>query len=206
VTTPAYVRRFRRAAGIAAAVAVILAVALLSVLIVVIPRRDMAGDAILVVVSLALGAVIAVSVVGSRRRAQAIHRVSAQHPGGLVILARRQPSLVSDLAVYLADRGITANVADGWQIGLVDERGISVWSTTPAELLLMPWSELGSIEVTDLESGGKARGIAVDVRPFDTPLIVAIGYAAFGLTGSLGRTGVAEVAALANGLRPAAVE
>ena len=41
------------------------------------------------------------------------------------------------------------------------------------------------------------------MRPFDTPLIVAIGYAAFGLTSSLGRAGVAEVAALTNGLRPA---
>ena len=41
------------------------------------------------------------------------------------------------------------------------------------------------------------------MRPFETPLIVAIGYAAFGLTSSLGRAGVAEVAALTNGLRPA---
>jgi hypothetical protein len=87
---------------------------------------------------------------------------------------------------------------------MVDERGISAWSVDaePSELLLMPWSELGEIEVTDLESGGKGRGIAVDVRPFDTPLIVAIGYAAFGLTSPLGRDGVAEVAALTNAKRP----
>jgi hypothetical protein len=41
------------------------------------------------------------------------------------------------------------------------------------------------------------------VRPFDTPLIVAVGYAAFGLTAPLDRAGVAEVAALTNAMRPA---
>jgi hypothetical protein len=117
-------------------------------------------------------------------------------------MARRQPSLVSDFAVYLGARGISVDVADRWLVALVDDRGISAWSigSAPAELLLMPWSELGVIEVTDLEAGG--HGIAVDVRPFETPLIVAIGYSAFGLTSSLGRDGVAEVAALTNGLRP----
>jgi hypothetical protein len=199
-----FVRRFRLAAGIVAGAAVVVAAIVLILVVVVVPRHDVRGDVMLIVVSVALAAVIAISTIGSWRRARALRRVTAEHPDGVVFLARRQPSLVSDLAVYLAARDIDADVADRWLVGLVDDRGVSAWSidTAPTELLLMPWAELGTIEVTDLESGGKGRGIAVDVRPFDTPLIVAIGYAAFGLTGSLGRRGVAEVAALANELRP----
>ena len=198
------VRRFRRLAGVAAAAVVLVAIALLILVVVVVPRSDVTGDVILVLVSVALVVAVAGATIGSLRRADALKRVAAQHPDALVFLARRQPSLVSDLAVYLAQRGISADVADRWLVALVDGRGLSAWSveSSPAELLLMPWSELGAIEVTDLESGRPGRGIAVDVRPFDTPLIVAIGYAAFGLTASLGRAGVAEVAALANGLRP----
>jgi hypothetical protein len=199
-----FVRRFRVTAGIAAALTVLVAVALVVVIVVVVPQRDAMGDTILIVVSAALAAALATATIGSWRRAQALRRLSASHPASLVFLARRQPSVVSDLAVYLGARGISADVADRWLVGLVDDRGITAWSLgrAPSELLLMPWAELGSIEVTDLESGGKGRGIAVDVRPFDTPLIVAIGYSAFGLTSSLGRAGVAEVAALTNGLRP----
>lgn len=201
---PPFVRRFRLAAGIAASLAVLVAIVVLILVFVVVPRPDVLGDVILIVVSIALAAAIAFATIGSWRRARALKQVTASHPDGLVFLARRQPSVISDLAVYLGTRGITADVADRWLVGLVDDRGISAWSldATPAELLLMPWAELGSIEVTDLESGGRGRGIAVDVRPFDTPLIVAIGYSAFGLTSSLGRAGVAEVAALTNGLRP----
>ena len=203
---PQFVRRFRITAGAAAAASVLAAVVLLILVFVVVPRPDVLGDIILIVVSVALAGAVAGTTVGSIRRAQALKRVWAQHPDDLVFLARRQPSVVSDLAVYLGSRGITADVADRWLVGLVDDRGISAWSvgTAPAELLLMPWGELGSIEVCDLESGGTARGIAVDVRPFDTPLVVAIGYAAFGLTSALDRAGVAEVTARTNALRPAA--
>lgn len=199
-----FVRRFRLAAGIAASAAVLVAVIVLVLVFVVVPRPDVLGDLILIVVSVALAAAIAFATIGSWRRARSLKRVTASHPDCLVFLARRQPSVISDFAVYLGARGISADVADRWLVGLVDDRGISAWSldATPAELLLMPWEELGSIEVTDLESGGTGRGIAVDVRPFDTPLIVAIGYAAFGLTSSLGRDGVAEVAERANALRP----
>lgn len=199
-----YVGRFRLAAGPAAAAFVLVAVALVVVIVVVVPRGEVVGDLILIGVGVALCAAVAGATVGSVRRARALRRVTAANPDGLVFLARRQPSVVSDLAMYLSARGITADVADRWLVGLVDDRGISAWSldAAPAELLLMPWAELGSIEVCDLESGGKGRGIAVDVRPFDTPLITAIGYAAFGLTSSLGRDGVAEVASRANGLRP----
>ncbi len=201
---PQFVRRYRITAGVAAGVSVVVAIVLLILVIVVVPRPDAFGDLILIVVAIALVAAVAGASVGSIRRERALKRVTAQHPDGLVFLARRQPSVVSDMAVYLGARGISADVADRWLVALVDDRGISAWSvgTSPAELLLMPWGELGSIEVCDLESGGRGRGIAVDVRPFDTPLVVAIGYAAFGLTTSLDRAGVAEVAALTNGLRP----
>ncbi len=199
-----YVRRFRLTAGVASAAFVLVAISLVVVIVVVVPRGDATGDAVLIGVALVLVAAVALATIGSLRGARALRRITASHPSGLVFLARRQPSVVSDLAVYLGARGITADVADRWLVALVDDRGISAWSLdqTPAELLLMPWGELGSIEVCDLESGGNARGIAVDVRPFDTPLIVAIGYAAFGLTSSLGRAGVAEVAECANRLRP----
>jgi hypothetical protein len=197
-----FVRRFRIRAGFAAAAAVIVTVVLLILVIVVVPRPDAMSDVILILVSVALVAAVASATIGSVRRAQGLRRVAAQHPDDLVFLARRQPSVVSDLAVYLGQRDISADVADRWLVALVDERGISAWSvgTSPAELLLMPWDELGAIDVTNLESGG--RGVAVDVRPFETPLIVAVGYAAFGLTSSLDRAGVAEVAALTNALRP----
>lgn len=199
-----FVHRFRMTAGIAAAAVVVVAVVVVILVIVVVPREDTTSDVILVVVGFLVLAALAGATIGSWRRARALRRVTRTHPDAMVFLARRQPSLVSDLAVYLAARGITADVADRWLVGMVDDRGISAWSieAAPSELLLMPWAELGSIEVCDLESGGKGRGIAVDVRPFDTPLIVAIGYAAFGLTSSLGRDGVAEVAARANRLRP----
>ncbi|MEO5920031.1 MAG: hypothetical protein ABIQ01_02700 [Pseudolysinimonas sp.] len=204
MTTPRFAQRFRVAAAVAGAVAVLVGAAIVVVMIVVVPRGDATGDAILVGVALAICLAIAGVSVQSVRRARALARVGAAHPDGLVFMARRQPSLVSDLAVYLRARDIDADVADRWLVALVDDRGVSVWGigSAPAELLLMPWSELGAIEVTDLESGGRGRGIAVDVRPFDTPLIVAIGYSAFGLTATLGREGVAEVAALAEERRP----
>jgi hypothetical protein len=206
VTGTRYVPRFTRVAGIAAAAIVVVVAGVVTSIVVFIPRGDATGDAILIGVGLVLLAAVALATIGSLRRARALRIVTASHPSALVFLARRQPSPVSDLAVYLAARGITADVADRWLVGMVDERGVSAWSLdqTPAELLVMPWSELGTIEVTDLESGGRGRGIAVDVKPFETPLITAIGYAAFGLTSSLSRDGVAEVCRLANALRPEA--
>jgi hypothetical protein len=201
---PPFVRRFRIVAGVAAGAALVVAAIVLILVFVVVPRRDVLGDLMLVIVSVTLAGALAIATIGSWRRARALRRVTATHPDDLVFLARRQPSVISDLALYLDARGISADVADRWLVGMVDDRGISAWSldAEPAELLLMPWAELGAIEVTDLESGSTGRGIAVDVRPFDTPLIVAIGYAAFGLTSSLGRDGVAEVNALTNAKRP----
>lgn len=198
-----FVRRFRLTAGLTAGAIVLASVAVVAMLFVIAPRHNV-GDAILVVAIVVLCAAIAGSAVGSVRRAQSLKAVSELHPDGLVFLARRQPSLVSDVSVYLAQRQVEADVADRWLAALVDERGISVWSAgpRPAELLLMPWADLSSIEVTDLDHGVRGKGIEIDVRPFETPLIASIGYAAFGLTSTLDRAGVAEVVARTNGLRP----
>jgi hypothetical protein len=150
---PSFVRRFRvAAAGVVAAILALVALAVIAFVIAV-PRPDVAADVILVVGLIALAAVLALATIGSLRRGRALRIVTMQHPDGVVFMARRQPSMVSDLSVYLGSRGITADVADRWLVGLVDRRGISAWSVgrAPAELLLMPWSELGSIEVTDLE-------------------------------------------------------
>ena len=70
---------------------------------------------------------------------------------------------------------------------------------TSRELLLVPWDHIGSIETTRLESG--RTGIAVDVKPFENPLIVSVGYSAFGIMAAFGRRGVTEVVELANALR-----
>ena len=128
------------------------------------------------------------------------------NPHGAVFLARRQPALVSDLATYLgADSDVYDEVSDRWVVASIDERGMTAWSVgrDSRELLLVPWEHIGSIEPTALESG--RVGIAVDVKPFPTPLVVSVGYSAFGIMAAFGRRGVAEVVALANALRPAPV-
>jgi hypothetical protein len=65
----------------------------------------------------------------------------------------------------------------------------------------MPWDAIGYIEQVALE-GEPRHGVAVDVKPFPTPLLAAVGYAAFGILAPFSRTGLAEVISTANGLRP----
>lgn len=200
---PPFARRFRITAGAVAAMIGALTVTVIVVFAVAIPRQYILADLALAGVAIALVVLEAVAATASIQRARGLHRVTRDNPDGLVFLARRQPAVVSDLAEYLHSHDIDADVADRWVVVLVDHRGISAWSTgsAPVELLLMPWDELGAITVTMLESGG--RGIEVDVRPAQSPLVASIGYAAFGFTASLGRGGVAEVAAGTNALRPA---
>jgi hypothetical protein len=183
---------------------VIATVVLLIMVAIVVPRDDIVGDLVLLAVAVLLVAMEALVVTVSVRRALALRRVTRDNPEGLVFLARRQPALVSDLAEYLRANDITADVADRWLVALVDHRGLSAWGfgRNPQQLLLMTWSEIGYIEVTDLESGAKDRGVAVLVQPSLEPLIVSIGYAAFGLTASVGTEGVAEIVVKTNALRP----
>ena len=194
------VRRFRIRAGIIAAVVLALAITAVIALEIAMPWPDTVDEVALIAIGVALFATMAGVAIVSVRRALALRRVAARHPGRIVFLGRRQPSLVSDLSVYLESRNISADVADRWLVALIDDRGVSAWSVggTPTELLLMPWGELGTIEVTDVETGGRGRGVAVDVRPFEIPLVVSVGYSAFGVTASLSRDGVTEVCLLTN--------
>ena len=75
------------------------------------------------------------------------------------------------------------------------------------EKLLEAQSQLGSVEVVDFTSvEGHARfGIAVDVQPFPSPLIVRVGYAMFGLQAAFDRAGTIAVAEAARAKRPVAV-
>jgi hypothetical protein len=145
------------------------------------------------------GVVLAVH---ARPRILALRRVAEHNPDGAVLLARRQPAVVSDLAAYLGDSDVYDDVSDRWVVASIDHRGLAAWSVgrEPRELLLMRWEELGYIERTRLENGGP--GVAVDVKPFADPLIVAAGYAAFGVLSSFSGKGVDEVVATVNALRP----
>ena len=69
------------------------------------------------------------------------------------------------------------------------------------ELLLVPWEVIGSIDPIRLENG--RPGVAVDVKPFPTPLVVSVGYTAFGIMASFGGRGERPRSiAAANSLRP----
>jgi hypothetical protein len=142
--------------------------------------------------------------VHARPRILALRRVTQHNPDGAVLLARRQPAVVSDLATYLGENDIYNDVSDRWVVASIDQRGLAAWSVgrEPRELLLMRWDEVGYIERTRLESGGP--GVAVDVKPFAEPLVVSAGYAAFGVLSSFSRKGVDEVIATLNALRPSA--
>lgn len=139
----------------------------------------------------------------------ALIRIQRMHPEALVFLARREPSLAPDLPMYLHRRDLTVDVADKWVPAVITERGMAAWSAGPhpRELFVMPWSELGSVEVVDFTSiEGHARfGIAVDVQPFPSPLIVRVGYAMFGLQAAFDRAGTIAVADATRAKRPVAV-
>jgi hypothetical protein len=133
-------------------------------------------------------------------------RIKRLRPDSLVFLARREPTLAPDLPMYLHRKDIAADVNDKWIPAVIDERGMAAWSSgfRPREVILMEWSELGDVTATEFVSleGGKKFGIAVDVRPFPTPLIVRVGYSMFGLQGQFDNQGTLAVAAAANARRP----
>lgn len=135
-------------------------------------------------------------------------RIRSQRPDALVFLARREPSLAPDLPLYLHRKDVTADVSDKWVPAVIDERGMAAWSSgpRPKELFVMEWSELGEVVATEFRTleGHDRFGIAVDVRPFPTPLIVRVGYSRFGLQGAFDREGTLAVASAANAYRPVA--
>jgi hypothetical protein len=196
-----FVRRFRRRAAIVVTAGLAVVVALIVVGAVLL-RSDAGIGLMLWVFAAAMVAGAVVLVVHARPRILALRRVVEHNPDGAVLLARRQPALVSDLATYLGESDVYDAVSDRWVVASIDDRGLAAWSVgrEPRELVLMPWGELGTIELTRLESGGP--GVAVDVKPFAEPLVVAAGYAAFGVLSSFTRRGVDEVVATVNALRP----
>jgi hypothetical protein len=200
---PVFARRFRRTAGFLALAAVVALVVLLVTAAVLVTGPDPGTSLVAFSVGAALIAGVVVLVVTSRRRSVALRQVSLANRDGVVFLARRQPALVSDLATYLGDQQIYDEVSDRWVVASIDARGMTAWSVgrDARELLLVPWDQIGSIDPARLESG--RTGIAVDVKPFEDPLIVSVGYSAFGIMAAFGRRGVAEVIESANALRPA---
>lgn len=116
----------------------------------------------------------------SFRHAAALAALRRRHPDGVVFLAKRRPPIVSDLETWLDGKGLDdVEVGDGWIPILVDERGISAWTSgpEPRQLLLMEWWELGEIGITDTAdvAGHDGWGVAVDVRPYAVPLIADLG-------------------------------
>lgn len=206
---PSFVPRFRLTAAIVAVLILLLMIAVLVVAIVVVPFDDILSELVLVGVVVIVAAALALGATISIRRALALRRVTRDHPDGLVFLARRQPALTSDLADYFQAHGIPTDlvdlIADRWLVALVDFRGIAVLTLGPApvEVLLVPWSEIGTLEATDLENGARGCGISVPIPPGD-PLVVSIGYAAYGFTAAVGRASVAEIVERANAQRPGA--
>lgn len=142
----------------------------------------------------------------SIRNGIGLMRIQRLRPDALVFLARREPSLAPDLPLYLHRKDIVADVTDKWVPAVIDERGLAAWSSglRPRELILMEWSELGEIIATEFVTldGAKKFGIAVDVRPFPTPLVVRVGYSMFGLQGAFDRDGVIAVSTATNARRP----
>ena len=199
---PRFARRYRVSAGIAALAAVVTLVAMVSFGVIRISQGHPTTGFVALAVAVALVAAGIVLVAISLPRSRALRQVRAANPDGAVFLARRQPAVVSDLATYVDDPEVYDQVSDSWVVASVDERGMSAWSVEPTsrELVLMPWQVVASIDPIDLENG--RPGVAVDVQPFPTPLVVSVGYAAFGIMVSFGSRGVAEVVATANALRP----
>jgi hypothetical protein len=201
---PPFVRRFRRRAAVLVLIGAAVLVALVAVGIVFLSRDDYAVGftclGIAVALTVGAGAVAAAALPRSR----ALRQVTAANPDGAVFLAKRQPYEVSDLATFVGQaQDILDQVADRWVVASVDDRGISAWSIEPTsrELLLMPWDAIGYIEQVPLE-GDPRHGVAVDVRPFPTPLLAAVGYSAYGILAPFSRTGLVEVIDTANALRP----
>jgi hypothetical protein len=201
---PPFARRFRSRAGVLVLVGVLALTGIVAVAIVLLSRDDFAAG--FTCLGLAIAMTISSGVVASIAlpRSRALRQVTAANPDGVVFLARRQPSPISDLATFVAQSPeLLEQLSDRWVVASVDGRGMAAWSVErdSRELVVVPWDVIGYIEPVDLE-GDPRNGVAVDVKPFPTPLQVAVGYAAFGVLARFGRRGVTEVIAAAESQRP----
>jgi hypothetical protein len=113
----------------------------------------------------------------------ALRWFAKNRPDAVFFLARQQPDGTSDLATHLYRNDVHTDISDRWLPTLVDHRGIAAWSggPRPKEILLMEWREIGEITATPFTNihGRQRFGIAIDVVPFDVPLIVLVGYSRF---------------------------
>jgi len=194
--------RFRRGAGLLAVLTIAVLVAAIVAGVVLTGAEDPATGIAAWAVAAALALAAGIQLFLSHSRATALRLVRRANPDGAVFLARRQPAVVSDLASYVADPEIYNLVSDRWVVASIDARGMAAWEVGRGsrELVLIPWDVIGYVEPIRLESGGP--GVAVDVKPYPTPLVVSVGYAAFGVMAAFGARSVAEVVATANSLRP----
>lgn len=202
---PPFARRFRRNAGLVVMAAVVSLIATVVSGTTLIAYGDVAAGIAALAIGVALAGAFAASAAAAMPRSRALRQVLRANPHGAVFLARRQPAVVSDLVTFVGGQSdVLDQVSDRWVVASIDDRGLSAWSVTRTsrELLLMPWTLIGSIDRTPLED--RRPGIAVDVKPFATPLIVAVGYTAFGVLAPFLRRGVDEVITVTETLRPVA--
>lgn len=141
-------------------------------------------DGGLVAYALAVGTMLVVIVglgLTTTPLARALQTLRERHPDQAVFLARRLPSVVSDMPQYLASHGLQLDISDGWYPATVDAAGINVWQprAQPQKLFTIPWSEIGEIlPVRSPTVLGDARwSVTVDVKPYIVPLTVDVGYA-----------------------------
>ena len=127
-------RRFRRGAGLAVVAAVVAFAAIIALASVLLARADTVAGLAALGVAFAFLATAVVLVVISFPRSRALRQVRQTNPDGAVFLARRQPSVVADLATYLGDSAIYDQVSDRWVIASIDERGMAAWSIGPWRL------------------------------------------------------------------------
>ncbi|MBG6055776.1 hypothetical protein IWX81_002204 [Salinibacterium sp. CAN_S4] len=138
-------------------------------------------------------------------RGMAVSRMQRSRPEALVFLALRELTAAPHLETYQYRKDNTENIPDSWVMSVVDDRGISVWSTgvRPKELILIQWSEIGEVSAVSFSSlGGRQRiGAALDVRPIPQPLLVSFGFAALGVEGTVDQDGAVAVVDAINSMR-----
>ncbi len=197
-----FVRRFRRNARILVLIAAAVLIGVVVAAVYFLMTGDVSAGLVLGGVGLSMLVTATLLAVVARPRMLALRRAGAANADGAVFLARRQPAAVSDLATYLNDPEIYDMVSDRWVVSSISANGMAAWSigADSRELIVIPWEIIGDITPIRLENGGD--GVAVDVKPYADPLVVAVGYASFGVMSTFSGRGIAEVIATANALRP----
>ena len=129
----------------------------------------------------ALLVMVALHAIIADRFSRALRAVAAAHPDALVFLARRLPPVVSDLPSFLKEKGIEAEIGDGWYPTTAHPGGLTVWTAeaVPREVLTIEWAEIGDVLPVHTPTVGRDLRwcVSVDVKPYVIPLTVDVGYA-----------------------------